>query len=81
MVLLDVMPCYAAYFVTCLTMWHNVLEDSNLYIQHCESIRSHIILVVNIVRTSKLIRIFVCYVFGSGRGLGMETLLHLYLSG
>jgi len=55
MVLLDVMPCYAAYFVTCLTMWHNVLEDTNLYIQHCESIRSHIILIVNTVRTSKLI--------------------------
>lgn len=49
--LLDVMPCYAAYFVTCLTMWCNVLEDGNLYIRHCESFRSHIIFIFNTVRT------------------------------
>lgn len=72
MVLLDVLPCYTTYFVTCLTMWHNILEDSNLYIQHCESIKSHIIFIFNTVRTSKVIQIFVRYVFGSGRGLGMD---------
>jgi len=41
MVLLDVMPCYTTYFVTCLTMWHNILEDSNLHIQHCENLKAH----------------------------------------
>jgi hypothetical protein len=59
MVLLGVIPCYAAYFVTCLTMWHNILEDSNLYIQHCGSIRSHIIFIFSTVKTLKLIQISV----------------------